>query len=70
MEYEYKEVYFDQYCKTCKHADLDDVKDPCNECLGEPANMYSHKPVNYEEDPRRVKQNEISDKRRSADSSV
>ena len=28
----YKEVYFDKYCKTCKYSDVDDVKDPCNEC--------------------------------------
>lgn len=70
MNYDYKEVYFDQYCKTCKHADVDDVKDPCNECLDNPANEHSHKPVNYEEDPRRVKRNEISDNKGSADSSV
>ena len=44
----YKEVYFDQYCKTCKHEKVEDVKDPCNECLGEPTNVYSHKPVKWE----------------------
>lgn len=47
MRYDYKEVYFHEYCKTCKYKDVDDVKDPCNECLGEPANLHSHKPVNY-----------------------
>lgn len=56
MEYEYKEVYFDKYCKTCKYANVDDVKDPCNECLGEPANMHSHKPVNYKEDEKKLKE--------------
>ena len=56
MEYEYKEVYFYQYCKTCKYYAVDDVKDPCNECLGEPANMHSHKPVNYKEDEKKVKE--------------
>lgn len=70
MEHEYKEVYFGKYCKNCKYADVEDVKDPCNECLGEPANMHSHKPFNYVEDPRRVKQNEISDNKGSADSSI
>lgn len=49
MEYLYKEVYFDKYCKTCKYEDVDDVKDPCDDCLGEPANVQSHKPVYYEE---------------------
>lgn len=45
----YKEVYFDQYCKTCKHKDVKDVDDPCDECLSNPINLYSHKPVKWEE---------------------
>lgn len=45
----YKEVYFHEFCKTCIHKEIDDVKDPCNDCLGEPCNLYSHKPVYYEE---------------------
>lgn len=45
----YKEVYFDQYCKTCKHKDLKEEEDPCDECLENPVNTYSHKPVNWEE---------------------
>lgn len=43
-----KEVYFDQYCKSCKHKDKGEVDDPCNECLDEPVNLGSHKPVKYE----------------------
>ena len=45
---EEKEVYFDQYCKTCKHHGLEESKDPCNDCLAEPSNTNSHKPMNYE----------------------
>lgn len=45
----YKEVYFDQYCKTCKHFEKKEEEDPCYECLGEPINAYSHKPVYWEE---------------------
>lgn len=45
----YKEVYFNEYCKTCKNKDLDEKKDPCFECLSEPMNLYSHKPVRWEE---------------------
>lgn len=45
MDQNYKEVYFDQYCVTCKHKDTDD---PCDECLHNPVNLYSHKPVNWE----------------------
>lgn len=47
---EYKEVYFHEYCKNCKHYVKGDmVKEPCNECLSEPINLYSHKPVKFEE---------------------
>lgn len=49
MNNTYKEVYFDQYCKTCKHADRKEEDDPCCDCLAEPTNSYSHKPVRYEE---------------------
>jgi hypothetical protein len=49
MDYKYKEVYFHEYCKKCKHEEVEDKKDPCNECLGEPTNLYSHKPIRFEE---------------------
>lgn len=45
---EEKEVYFDQYCKSCKYHGLEESKDPCNDCLAEPSNTNSHKPMNYE----------------------
>ena len=44
-----KEVYFHEYCETCKHKDVKNTDDPCHECLSEPTNLYSHKPVKYEE---------------------
>ena len=40
-----KEVYFDQYCKSCKNSDLEESKDPCHDCLQTPVNYNSHKPV-------------------------
>lgn len=49
MEYEYKEVYFNQYCKTCKHVALEETDKPCEECLKHPVNLHSHKPVKWEE---------------------
>lgn len=45
----YKEVYFDKYCKSCEHEDLKDCKDPCHDCLSTPINLYSHKPIHWEE---------------------
>ena len=47
MEDIYKEVYFDQFCKKCEHKDKKESEDPCFECLDNPENLYSHKPVNY-----------------------
>lgn len=44
-----KEVYFYEYCKTCKYSELKGDEEPCNECLENPTNTYSHKPVNYKE---------------------
>lgn len=49
MEEQFKEVYFDRYCKTCKHEKLKEEEKPCCECLEHPINAYSHKPVMYEE---------------------
>ena len=51
---EEKEVYFDQYCNKCKYKDKLEEKDPCHECLGNPTNLYSHKPVKYEEKENRL----------------
>lgn len=44
----YKEVYFHEFCKGCKHTDVSEFEDPCAECISEPTNLNSHKPVNYE----------------------
>ena len=51
MELRDKIVEFEKYCKTCKHKDVKDEYgiDPCHECLNEPVNTHSRKPVNYEE---------------------
>lgn len=39
------EVYFDEYCRLCKYSGTSEVKDPCNDCLANPMNENSHKPV-------------------------
>ena len=49
MDESLKEVYFGQYCHTCVYFDKLGFEDPCDECLSEPANTYSHKPVKYVE---------------------
>lgn len=42
---DYKEVYFHDYCKTCKYEKIPECEDPCNECLEYPMNLYSHRPI-------------------------
>lgn len=53
MEDTYKEVYYHKYCKTCKHEKLPEDVDPCHDCLNNPVNVYSHRPVNYEQAERK-----------------
>ena len=49
MNEAYKEVYFHEYCSTCKYSTLTADEDPCHECLAHPFNPYSHKPTKFEE---------------------
>lgn len=49
MEQLYKEVHYHDYCNKCKHEKVKDTDDPCNECLENPINLYSSKPINFEE---------------------
>lgn len=46
---DYKIVDFEKYCKTCEHRDLKESDDPCFDCLDEPTNLNSNKPVYYKE---------------------
>lgn len=46
---QYKEVYFGEYCKKCEYFNKDSDQEPCNQCLEEPVNSYSHKPVKWKE---------------------
>ena len=41
-------VDFKKYCKLCKYETLDEVKDPCNECLAHGGNLNSQKPLYFE----------------------
>ena len=44
------EVQFDYWCNKCIHKDLEETKDPCNECLDYPYNDNSTKPKFFKED--------------------
>lgn len=64
---ENKIVKFDQYCKTCAYKETPESEDPCNECLNNPVNLYSHKPVKWKEKTK-GKQNGRNETSRSGDS--
>jgi len=47
---DYKEVLYNEYCVKCKYKDLEEHEHPCDECMSEPVNLWSHRPVKFEED--------------------
>lgn len=49
MQCEHKIVEFEKYCKTCYYEKVKQHEDPCHECLSEPTNLHSKKPINYKE---------------------
>lgn len=49
MEEICKFVDFDKYCGKCKYEKLTENESPCDECMSEFVNLYTHKPVRFEE---------------------
>lgn len=49
MENPYKHVEFFEHCRKCVHSKKEETEEPCNECLTHTVNLYSHRPVNFEE---------------------
>ena len=45
-----KEVRFDNWCHTCKYRDKEATDIPCNDCLAQPYNIDSSKPIYYKEE--------------------
>lgn len=44
------------YCKTCKHFECANYLDPCHDCLNNPVNTHSVRPLRYEEDKKKTKE--------------
>lgn len=42
-----KEAYFYMYCPRCSYYSLPETDDPCDECLAQPVNEDSHKPLYF-----------------------
>ena len=49
MDDNFKEVYYWKWCPKCKHKDTAEELEPCFECLANPSNVDSHKPLKWEE---------------------
>lgn len=49
MQDDYREVRFDIYCETCKHKEKKENEEPCDECLEDPINLNTEKPVRWKE---------------------
>ena len=69
MDYnETKFVDFYSYCRKCENVNIDESEDPCDECLSEPVNSNSHKPINFKEkvvnDGRRFNKSNAGDQQR------
>lgn len=44
-----KIVEFEKWCNKCKYEDISELDDPCFDCISEPVNEDSRKPVKFEE---------------------
>ena len=42
-------VKFETWCNKCKHREVEESGDPCNDCLAEPFNDDSRKPTFWED---------------------
>lgn len=63
MEIIDKIVEYHKYCETCEFRYCPQDEEPCNECLSNPVNTYSKKPVKYKEDEKLKKEEKEEDKK-------
>lgn len=57
MEYKDKIVEFHEWCHKCKFYKLPENDEPCETCLTDSVNEYSHKPTQWIEGPDVLKGN-------------
>ena len=50
-----KIVHYEEYCHKCKFFNFVDWDDPCSECLNNPGNEDSHKPLYFKPNSDEVK---------------
>lgn len=44
-----KEVIFHEYCPKCEYWARGEHEDPCEDCIAQPWNENSHKPIGFKE---------------------
>lgn len=49
FENDQKIVEFGKYCPKCKHCSKSESEDPCRQCLDNPTNTWSRKPLYFKE---------------------
>ena len=49
-----KIVNFHEYCAECVYFDKEEKDDPCFECLENPVNEFSHRPVYFKEKEKKM----------------
>ena len=52
------EVYYDYYCPRCVHENVEMWDDPCENCLKNPMQPHSHKPLEYQ--PKQGHENDLA----------
>ena len=52
-------VDFKKYCENCIYRDLNENDEPCDECLDNPVNTNSRRPVNFEPTEEFIKKEKI-----------
>ncbi len=65
MENVDKVVEFERYCYKCKYYGLDEFREPCHECLNNPTNTNSRKPINFKEVETKDKKKDPVEKKES-----
>lgn len=42
-------VRYDLWCNKCKHKDIKENDEPCEECLSNPINLNTERPICFKE---------------------
>lgn len=55
-------VEFGEYCSTCKYEKTEEKDEPCCECLDNPTNIHTNKPIKWVEGKKKKTQVEKDEK--------